>query len=69
MIATMPLAPSVLRADRAEMNEELERLQATIAEQLRLAGVRLPDAVLADIADATLTDAIRIALLWVEGDG
>jgi hypothetical protein len=48
------------------MADEIERLHARIATELRNAGVRLPDAVVASIADAVLDDAIQLALMWLE---
>jgi hypothetical protein len=38
----------------------------SIAARLRAAGVTLPDATLAALADTVLTDAIRLALDWLE---
>jgi hypothetical protein len=45
---------------------ELDHLQAAIAQRLRGAGVSLPDAEVAALADEVLTDAVRICLAWIE---
>jgi hypothetical protein len=48
------------------MADEVDRLHARITAELRNAGVRLPDAVVASIADVVLDDAIRLSLAWLE---
>jgi hypothetical protein len=47
---------------------DVDRVTASLAARLRDAGVTLPDAALASLADAVLTDALRIALDWLEPD-
>jgi hypothetical protein len=49
-----------------EMIPGLEQLHASIVERLDRAGVELPHAVIANIADDVLADAVRIALRWLE---
>ncbi|MHB1312918.1 MAG: hypothetical protein ACYC3L_12955 [Gemmatimonadaceae bacterium] len=56
----------VVAPDPTEMRHELDRLQQSIAIQLRRAGIELPDTELSGVADAILTDAVRVALLWLE---
>jgi hypothetical protein len=50
----------------AAADTELARLQAAIAIRLRRAGVRLPEAEMAALADELLGDAVRICLTWME---
>jgi hypothetical protein len=52
--------------DAVEMTPELEQLHASIVERLERAGVQLPGALLASVADEILADAVRISLLWLE---
>lgn len=58
--------PATDHSASTEMTDEVERLHARIAAELRNAGVRLPDAVVASIADVVLDDAIRLSLAWLE---
>jgi hypothetical protein len=44
----------------------VERVQAHVAEELDRAGVQLPDAVIAVVADVILAEAVRLSLLWLE---
>ncbi|MDB4917327.1 MAG: hypothetical protein JWM95_4971 [Gemmatimonadetes bacterium] len=48
------------------MPHEVEQLRATIAEQLRGAGVEMPEERLDTVAEAILADAVRLALEWIE---
>ena len=52
--------------DRARMPDELELVQAAIAERLRQAGVCLPDAELASVSGDVLAEALRVATAWLE---
>jgi hypothetical protein len=45
---------------------EVQRIQASLVEHLRRAGVRLPSAAINTVADAVLADAVGIALAWLE---
>ena len=45
---------------------EIAQLQLSAVERLRAAGVRLPDAVAAELAEALLVDALGLALEWLE---
>jgi hypothetical protein len=58
--------PAPDNSSSGEMADEVERLHARIATELRNAGVHLPDAVVASIADVVLDDAIRLSLAWLE---
>lgn len=46
---------------------EVERLRELIADHFASAGVLLGEDRLRDMADDVLVDAIRVALLWLEG--
>jgi hypothetical protein len=45
---------------------ELDHLRATIVHRLHGAGVSLPDADVAALAEEMLADAVRICLDWME---
>jgi CheY-like chemotaxis protein len=49
------------RPDSTGIAHEVEQLHATVVEQLRNAGVQLPD-----VADVILAEAVRVSLLWLE---
>ncbi|MEP6495411.1 MAG: hypothetical protein ABJF01_22180 [bacterium] len=66
MIAS-PVHESV-EAEQIDMTIEIECLEQTIADELRRAGVQLPDGALDGVAESILADAVRIALVWL-GDG
>ncbi len=59
------VAPTQGSVTAIEMSLELDRLLSSIADQLKGAGVERPDAELSEMADRILTDAVRVALLWV----
>ena len=44
----------------------IEQARTRISEQLRGAGVHLPEAALAEVAAAVLDDAVAIAIAWME---
>lgn len=44
----------------------IEQVRTRIGEQLRGAGVHLPEAALAEVAAAVLDDAVAIAIAWME---
>jgi hypothetical protein len=47
------------------MADEIERVRESIAVELRRAGVRLPDAGIAAVAEVVLAGAVRISLRWL----
>jgi hypothetical protein len=48
------------------MAHELEEMHASVEEQLRRAGVELPDATITGLASAMIADAVRISLMWLD---
>jgi hypothetical protein len=64
---TRYLPPRPARAG-ASSARDVDRVTASLAARLRAAGVTLPDSTLAALADAVLTDALRLALDWLEPD-
>jgi hypothetical protein len=44
----------------------IEQVRTRIGEQLRGAGVHLPEAALAEVTAAVLDDAVAIAIAWME---
>jgi hypothetical protein len=51
-----------------DMPHEVDQLRATIAHQLRDAGVHLSAERLDRIAEIVLTEAVSLALGWIEGE-
>ena len=68
MMSAVQFMPSAgVGTDGTGTSHEVEHLHASIVEQLDRAGVQLPDAAIAALADAILADAVRISLQWLEG--
>jgi hypothetical protein len=66
MNATRFSSSAALDPDSTGIAHEVEHLHETIVEQLRNAGVRLPEDVTAGVADVILAEAVRVSLLWLE---
>ncbi|MEP6619691.1 MAG: hypothetical protein ABJE47_10255 [bacterium] len=49
-----------------DIPREVDRLRETIARELRRAGVVMPESRFQEVAETVLTDAISIAVRWME---
>jgi hypothetical protein len=64
------IAPRLTSTDPQErgggdMAHEIERVHESIRVELGRAGVRLPEARIAAVAEVVLADAVRISLRWL----
>jgi hypothetical protein len=65
---TVNLERGTLNVRRPPRASDVDALEAVIAERLERAGVALPEAEIAAIAEEALAEAVRISLAWLEQD-
>jgi hypothetical protein len=65
MTTSISSSASIVPESRV-MAREVELFHTIIVEQLRGAGVQLPEAVNGAVADVILAEAVRVSLLWLE---